>query len=473
MTLRWLYLLFPDLYLHNLMADAAHDAARPLALLPAGNSQHISQCNAAAHQAGVEADMPLSAALCLCPELQAVRTDPHQLHRLLQARALWAGQFSAFVSPDPPQGLWLEIASMLRLFGGWEPLQQRLQQSAGTEGPVMLSGAGATPLAARLRACCGLPPGSDQHDLQPLSLAQLQQGRLLDDEQVLTLQRLGVRTLADILRLPQSGLASRCGLSLQRDLSRLCGHQAHPLPAFEAPLTFVQRAQFIHEVEHANGLLFPLQRLLGRLSDFLQRRQLSTRLLQLTLSHRRRPDSEWQIRFAHGEYRQPELVFLCRHFLEQQRLPAPVQTLTLTVEEFVSRGEKQHTLLASPPSAAGDDHHQLLNRLGTRLQPQQLLRLSAIPDPRPEQSARLDIQQAQTSLPSQQRTDMAQRPLWLLAQPQPCPPPQQVVSGPERICSGWWDEQPVRRDYYVVLSGRRLLWVFHAPQGWFIHGLFS
>jgi protein ImuB len=50
------------------------------------------------------------------------------------------------------------------------------------------------------------------------------------------------------------------------------------------------------------------------------------------------------------------------------------------------------------------------------------------------------------------------------------------VSGPERIESGWWDEQDVARDYYVARNGDgQRLWVFrdHRTRCWFLHGLFG
>jgi protein ImuB len=52
----------------------------------------------------------------------------------------------------------------------------------------------------------------------------------------------------------------------------------------------------------------------------------------------------------------------------------------------------------------------------------------------------------------------------------------QLVSGPERIESGWWDEQDVARDYYTAKNGDgQKLWVFRdrRTRSWFLHGLFG
>jgi protein ImuB len=78
------------------------------------------------------------------------------------------------------------------------------------------------------------------------------------------------------------------------------------------------------------------------------------------------------------------------------------------------------------------------------------------------------------------------RPAWLLERPRPLPTraaqpwldgPLDLLAGPERIESGWWDAQPVRRDYYLAraASGTRV-WVYreHAePARWFLHGIFA
>jgi len=54
--------------------------------------------------------------------------------------------------------------------------------------------------------------------------------------------------------------------------------------------------------------------------------------------------------------------------------------------------------------------------------------------------------------------------------------PPGAVSGPERLVSGWWDDSPMARDYWVVKDrwGRRS-WVFRdlATRQWFVHGVFD
>ena len=69
------------------------------------------------------------------------------------------------------------------------------------------------------------------------------------------------------------------------------------------------------------------------------------------------------------------------------------------------------------------------------------------------------------------------RPPWLLPRPLPLRGEVRIVSGPERLESGWWDGADARRDYYVLetAQGQRA-WAF-APAGeqggWMLHGWFA
>ncbi|MGE8248310.1 MAG: DNA polymerase Y family protein, partial [Stenotrophomonas bentonitica] len=71
------------------------------------------------------------------------------------------------------------------------------------------------------------------------------------------------------------------------------------------------------------------------------------------------------------------------------------------------------------------------------------------------------------------------RPGWLLAQPQALQDPHlRILSGPERIESGWWDAGDIRRDYYVVetTQGQRG-WAYTAADArsgpFMLHGWFA
>ncbi|WP_221801780.1 Y-family DNA polymerase [Oceanobacter mangrovi] len=467
----WLYLYYPDLYLHGLNIPPY----RAVALIQSA-TQLVVQCNAKARQAGVKPEMSVATAASLCPSLHCLPFDPVQQQQLLEQKALWAYRFAAQICLDPPQGMWLEVGSMLQLFGGLEMLWRQIQQAAPPQWPLQLAVAPAAQ-AARLLAINQLGQPSTDTDglrqrLHNLSLAQLQ----LEPALQLKLQRIGAKRLADLIKLPLTGLASRYGMALVDYLERIQGHRRQPMQWFEPPLQFQQETLFIEEVEHRNGLLFPLRPMLASLCGLLQQRQLATRSLTLQLRHRELPDTEWQLGFARHEHREQELLALLRYRLGQFSLPAPVTALRLSVDQFQPRQpDCQNDWSSILGSQQVPTDHSLLNRLQARLQHQQLFYLDVCGDPRPELAGSLlSIHQNRSPTPARRGL---QRPLWLLHTPVPCQQPARdslISLQPERICSGWWDNQPIRRDYYLSQQQGQLLWLFRdASQHWFIHGLFG
>ena len=463
----WLYLHFPQLYRHSL----EQDESRPFAVLHP-QSLRVVQCNPAALKSGIAADMPLASALYLCPDLLTHELDTQRQQHLLQQRALWAYQFSAQVCPDPEDGLWLEAGSMLTLFGGLEAFWAQIAgQCAEQRWPVQMA-TGLTPLAARWLALAGAGiPSLDKTalhaQLQTLDLQDLR----LDPHDLTALQRLGLKRLGELLQLPLAETGRRLSVSLMQQLRQLRGDSSLPMQTFQPPLTFHADALFVSEVEHRNGLLFPLTRLLTTLSGFLHHHQLATRWLELQLIHREPPDSHWEFGLARAEYRQPELLQICRYQLERRQLRAPVLEMHLRVSRFQSRENQQQTCLDDQRPDASSDA-SLLNRLQSRLPDSQLQRLCVTGDPRPERAWRPLSLEQQTDAGSDRLRN--ERPLWLLPAPRPCEAPVRILCGPERIDSGWWDQQPVRRDYYQIMVHEQRLWVFRDDQGqWFVQGYFA
>jgi len=385
----WLYLYFPDLYLHSLRLDPQ----QPFALLESrGNQFHVLQCNKVAQDAGIAPGMPLASALCLFPALVTQLADPAKYRKLLQQKALWAYQYSAQVSLDSPQGLWLEAASMEKLFGGINALCQQIQQQAEQQQwPLQLAIAN-TPAAARILARANIN-NTDQpintlaentrKALLPLTIDQITS----EEAHQIELQRSGIRNYHQLQAIPASALASRFNPELLQTLLQINGQKPQPLIFFQPPLKFRDEALFIHEVEHINGLLFPLKRQLSTLSAFLFNRQLAVNYLDIQLKYRQPADQEiedsfWNIRFARAEFRHKELLQLLRYQLEKRTLNAPVRELILTADYFIEQQQRQQDYW--PETAYNHQGQELLNRLQARLQPHQLFRISSNADARPE-----------------------------------------------------------------------------------------
>ena len=121
---------------------------------------------------------------------------------------------------------------------------------------------------------------------------------------------------------------------------------------------------------------------------------------------------------------------------------------------------------------------ELIDRLQARLGSEALQGLMLVDDHRPE-FAWTPLEPG-SKQPSVAFEHDARRPLWLFEPPCPVEIEQfQLLSGPERIESGWW-EDTVARDYFIAVhENGAQCWLYasrdrHEDNGrWFLHGYFS
>lgn len=467
----WLYLHFPSLQLDHYVRS--QDIAPPLALVD-GYPPHIESVNRQAQEQGVQPGQSLNTAICLAADLQILHCDSNLQARVLQQLAHWCYQYASPISLWAPDGLVLEVSGMRRLHGSTARLWQCLTQGLERQGFQVQAALGLTPRMARLLAhagagLCTEEPDRLQRQLNTLPISQAElPGQICE-----RLQRMGLQTLDMLLALPARELARRLDPEAIDHLQRLSGHRADPRTYWSPPSYFLRRSDFILEAEQVSVMLFPLQRMIEELAQYLLRRQQATDTLVLKLLHRDRDPTALTIRTAAPEHRQGELMQLCRLSLDRHRLSAPVVALELQVERFLDRPSGARDLFGTPENQE-EALHTLISRLRVRLGENAVRFIQSHDDHRPEKGMK--------SCPERPRTRVTiseagpGRPLWLLRCPQPLlETPRQWLEGPERIDAGWWDGEAVQRDYYVAeLTDHRLAWIFRNNEGaWYLHGWFG
>jgi protein ImuB len=192
------------------------------------------------------------------------------------------------------------------------------------------------------------------------------------------------------------------------------------------------------------------------------------------------------------------LLVLLRERLAQVELPAPTIELRLHAEDIARRPPPNNELFPTARSES-EGLTRLIERLQARLGPGQVQRIVAVADHRPERATVVHVQEASqrwsvrafagSVAPQNPATPV--RPVWLLQQPEPLRErasgplldgqPLQLLSGPERIESGWWDAALAERDYYIAqLADGALVWVYRArlplappAPSWFLQGRFG
>ncbi|MCW2271892.1 DNA polymerase IV [compost metagenome] len=467
----WACILLPQLALDAVLRGR-DDLDTPLVLLSGPPQRRVLQAvNPAAAALGLRAGQPLTTAQALAGHFTCVDHDPGAIEPLQQLLAAWAYRFSSQVSLHYPRVLLLEVESSLGLFGPWPAFEARLRaelSALGFRHRIVLA---SNPVAARMLANCH--DGLALTDLEQTreALEQLPIERIgLPAQATSAFARMGLRRLGQVMALPRQALARRFAADVQLHLDRLLGVRPMALSFYLPPDRFDARIELNFDVESHQALLFPLRRLINDLAAFLAGRDSGVQRFTLHLEHAEGPDTCVAVGLLAAE-RDPQMLFeLARGRLEQLQLGAPVRNLRLLAEDLPAF-VPQHSELFDPRPQQSQPWEQLRERLRARLGDSAVRNLAAQDDHRPECAWRLDNA---TQLPP---APTAPRPGWLLAEPQALPGVGvRLLTGAERIESGWWDGGDIRRDYYRVQTPTGLYaWAYRnlgedGPlwlQGWF------
>jgi protein ImuB len=508
----WFAVQLPWLSLEAFAATlSAEQRDGPLALLA---DHQIQAVNAAAAEAGVKPGLKRATALALVPDLLLGQADAARDAQALQAVVHTALAFTPSVALDGSTVL-LEVATCLRYFGGADALLQRLRQALQPLGHrVQIAGA-PTALGAALLARWRDDLADGPHRS---SLPALQQ--LLDAAPVWllgpgrehweALQGMGLRHLSDLLCLPRAGLARRFGEDLLDDLDRARGTRPDPRVWLTAPERFRHRLELAMRADHTDQVLHGATLLLAPLVAWARARQSRVVAFTLQMHHEARhradtptpPATELHIALAEPSVDIHHLQLLLRERLARVELVAPTLELHLHCHQVLRQAAPNAELFPTRQSEQAG-LLRLVERLCARLGDDQVLRLQPVADHRPERACRTVSALAPVSArglaPAVTSAGAAvaqawpiARPVWLLPTPLPLAErqamplfegrPLQLLAGPERIESGWWDGALAARDYFIAQAvDGALVWVYRARLPvtdanealWFLQGRFG
>jgi len=433
----------------------------------------------------------------------------------------WALQFTPKVA-QLGHALVLEISASERLWGGRQALVQHIfKKNKPVAGVLLAQGATSLVAFARLQTAELTHTAPDDLPLTALAAAA---------PHLATLARLGCTRWGQLRALPRGGVARRWGAPLLEALDRAYGLRPEVYPWLVLPEVFEAQLELIAQVETAPALLFGARRLLQQLRVWLQLRQSGVLALSLrwTLDARRHTATEGELvlRTTEPMLDMAHLERLLAEHLARVTLPAPVLYLHLRTLETQKLGGTSASLLPED-LRPGDSLVHLLERLSARLGGHQVLQWQASADHRPERmqtwlpvmndsqliavkaintpakglkSLKItsDLKNAARELPvadAAAQPSQALWPTWLLVPPlklavrhqQPqCQGPLTLLSGPQRMETGWWGTQDCAlRDYFVARSEQSaLLWLYRerlrVPQGaqeagaqWYLQGVFA
>jgi len=468
----WLYCHFPDLLLDTMRRMNPVIDNYPLALYQQQTQrERVLQCNEKARQLGVEKNQTQVLAQSIALDLICRPYSEEKESRALKHLADKLYQSVDKLVLFPPQGIAIALDSLLRLYQGVEPLLEHLKEAFyALELNVSLS-LGHSPESAKCLAVAGAEQFSDNRRCIQQALGELSVFQLgWESSTTEKLNKSGIKQLKQLMPIPAAQVGKRFGNKIVNQLKDLKGEHVAPYTFYQPAEYFFMSLDLVTEIEHWQGLLFPLKRLLKELEQFLYQRQKVIRELDITLHHRQQQQTKERLRFAADNWRASQFLQLIQLQVTRSPLKQPVIALSIHADKLSTLDRESGQLLAEASQHQGD-LQELLSRLQARLGEASLYSPGLSTDPRPMHNEIKKTAGNLTLCPALK----LKRPLWLLPNAEPVDIQQwHLLEGPERIETGWWDESPYERDYWLATDQyQRSGWLYFEKGHWFLQGWFS
>jgi protein ImuB len=453
--------------------------------------------NAIAAEDGLTPGLALAHARAVQPNLVALPAQPVEDARALERLAAWCLRYSPLVSPCPPDSIWIDATGAAHLFGGEEQMLKTIQGAMAAHGLTARVAMAATPGAAWALAhfsprsiCVSTAPA----DLNPLPATALR----LNLDTARSLWRVGLKTVADIRRVPRATLPRRFGKELLARLDQALGHAPEAIEAVLPPLAKRKRVTFAEPIGTAEDLKRVIDLLAGPLCADLEKSQEGARKLDLLFT---RTDNRVEtIRLALARPSRNPLHFakLLADKIETVDPGFGIEAAVLTAWKVEPLTPQQSDMESGV--ADGEDISDLVDTLANQVGTRNVYRISSHASDIPERAERRadPVACATASWPAN-----LPRPVRLFASPEPVEvmalmpdyPPAKFTwrgearlikraDGPERVFGEWWqDPKEVAevRDYFRVEDeqGERF-WLFRDGRltaektyRWYLHGVFA
>jgi protein ImuB len=456
---------------------------------------------------GVTPGMSINAALALRPTLALEERNAEKESRVLERLAAWAERFTSIVSIEPPDLLLLEIRGSLQLFGDIRALRKQVESGLLDQGFKPFIAIAPTALASIWLARAGSNVSIDDMrnlagTLSPLPLSCLEWPRSVHE----SLNGMGIYCIGDCLRLPREGFARRFGATRLLQLDRALGRLPDPRKGYRAPERFCEECELSGEQDDSELLLTVCRQLLSNLERFLTTRQIEVRHVQFSFFHLRQPATHLTLGCVQAGCRTEQWCELLAIRFDRLTLPEPVIAIRLRSGAGQSLQADAGNLFQANGRQHSTSITHLMERLSARIGDDAVHGVSTVAEHRPQYAwctaeatgGRLPPCAAMPNhwhahaspllLADMRRTSslLLRRPLWMLPQPLPLATrqghpeyhgPLKLLDGPERLETGWWDDNGIARDYYVAVNTKGVhLWIYrnrNKKATWHLHGIFG
>ena len=475
------------------------NAARPVVVVAsASGGWRIAAADRRAQGLGVAPGELLADVRARIGALDVREAEPEADRQALAKLARWAACFSPYVAPWE-HGLTFDIEGCAHLFGGEERMARHMRERLSRFGLTARIAIASTIGAAH--ALCRFGPeeivvaeGKEEEALAPLPVTALR----ISQKQAASLNRLGLKRIADVARLPRAPLAQRFGADFVERLDQALGRLPEPFSPLAAPVAYRALATLAEPIAAQKHILDLARRLASDLVPALDRDGKGARTLRFTLYRVDGETRDVSIGLVAASRDAAHIVDLFSLKLdalaEDYDAGFGFEAARLDVLTCEAMAPAQETLMTEKP---GENLSLLIDRLGSRLGLENIVRLKPEDTHIPERAVVYS-----SAAPDWSGESDTPRPLLML----PCAEPAEVTAlmpegpprrfrwrgvsygvahaeGPERIRPEWWRKQqrPRTRDYYTVEdeAGHRF-WLYREVMvcgdvhpRWYVHGVFA
>jgi len=482
----WLAVHFPRLPL-EIFTAGQHDPAQVFIVL---QDNRVAFLNEAARQSGIVPGATLATAHSIQPQLEHRHRDPAAELQRLRGLADTLYRFSGYVSLQAPDCVLLEIGGSLKLFHSHQNLAQAALAVCRALGHDATARVANTPWAAIALARAACRQLADV----PLADAGLELAGVKTDV-VERFANMGIYTLGPLLNLPSKSLGKRFGKPLLQYLAQLTGDLPDPREALTPSRRFQQALHLLSPLRDKQALhdpsKSPMQQLAGELEHWLIAHQLGCEALTWRFSsHSSQQQASMLVRFARAKQSAADIMRISELRMEQLELPEEVLSIELCANRLQPWAGRSHSLfqLAGAPGAS-DDLSTLVDEFNARLGEGLCCRIEAATQHTPEHAWRAHGTRSASSAGHSRQPalqshaheaaylqQLHRRPLWLFDPPRRVSSAElELLQGPERIQTHWWQGEATSRDYYIAQhrSGAEC-WAFVDHKAdWYLHGYFG
>ena len=306
------------------------------------------------------------------------------------------------------------------------------------------------------------------------------------NETLVSLERLGIENIGQILKLPKKGLRHRFGTNLIEKINQITSNNEITLKKIITPICVEKRKEFLCSILDKKTLLREIEKLLKILCLKLNEYYLETSQIRITIFNDSRKNSSLSIEInLSGTTKDPKKLFLlAKEKIEHSEFPESIKEIKLHFSKIIKVFRKNNELFFKKNNSSSDIS-DFIDVVSSRLKPSSIIFFKNRSNHAPEQKFNMyslaDINGLTTLHNRGKETEPGV--IWLYEEPilleERYKKPYykgilEIHNSLERIETNWWTANPVKRDYYIAdtIACERL-WIYLTPEkNWYLHGKF-